>query len=134
MRAYGIYKQPFGTWSDDTSLTLCLVDSLITHYRRILSMDIASESEDNISSSGYVVDSIEAVIWCILTTHSYKEAIFKAINLGNDTDTIAALTGGLAGILYGCNDIPENWVQCMARKKDIYELVSAFAKSLFDTK
>ena len=59
---------------------------------------------------------------------------FKAINLGNDTDTIAALTGGLAGILYGCNDIPENWVQCMARKKDIYELVSAFAKSLFDTK
>lgn len=106
----------------------------MTHYKRILSMDIASESEDNILSSGYVVDSLEAVIWCILTTYSYKEAIFKAINLGNDTDTIAALTGGLAGILYGCNDIPENWVQCMARKRDIYELVSAFAKSLFDTK
>ena len=95
-------------------------------------MDLASENEDRISSSGYVVDSLESVMWCILTTDNYKEAVFKAVNLGNDTDTIAALAGGLAGILYGYDGIPENWIQCMARKKDIYELICFFAKSLLD--
>lgn len=104
----------------------------LPHYIRILNMDLASENEDRISSSGYVVDSLEAVMWCILTTDNYKEAVFKAINLGNDTDTIAALVGGLAGILYGYDGIPENWIQCMARKKDIKELICSFAKSLFD--
>ena len=53
--------------------------------------------------------TLEAAIWCLLTTNSYKDAVLKAVNLGDDTDTVAAVTGGLAGALYGYNTIPNNW-------------------------
>ncbi len=56
-------------------------------------------SEIEIRSSGYVVDTLEAAIWCILNTKSYKECVLKAVNLGNDTDTVRAVVGGLAGII-----------------------------------
>lgn len=62
-----------------------------------------------IKSSGYVVDTLEAVLWVFFHTNSYKEAIIEAVRLGYDTDTIAALTGALAGIKYGIGDIPYAW-------------------------
>ena len=67
-----------------------------------------------IKSTGYVVDTIEAVCYVLATTSSFKEAILKAVNLGGDTDTIAALVGGLAGIMYGIDSIPEEWLSKMA--------------------
>ena len=63
-----------------------------------------------------------AVYICLLTTDSYKEAVLKAVNLGNDTDTTGAVTGGLAGLLYGFENIPKNWVEQIARKDDIENL------------
>ena len=66
---------------------------------------------DQIKSTGYVVDSLEACLWCFLSTYSYQAAVLKAVNLGGDTDTIAALTGGLAGIYYGYNTIPAEWLR-----------------------
>ena len=86
--------------------------------------------EEEISSSGYVVDSLEASIWCFLKSDSYEESVFLAINLGNDTDTIAATTGGLSGIFYEFISIPDNWVQTLARKKDIYELLLEFNNAI----
>jgi len=62
-----------------------------------------------IKSTGYVVDTLEAVLWSFFHTNSYKEAIIEAVRLGYDTDTIAALTGALAGIKYGMGDIPYAW-------------------------
>ena len=59
-----------------------------------------------IHSSGYVVDSIEAAAWCLISTESYGECILKAVNLGDDTDTVAAIAGGLAGLFYGVENIP----------------------------
>jgi len=52
---------------------------------------------------------LEASIWCFLNTDNYKDAVLKAVNLGGDTDTIAAITGGLAGLYYGIEDIPSEW-------------------------
>jgi ADP-ribosyl-[dinitrogen reductase] hydrolase len=78
--------------------------------------------EDQIRSSGYVIHTLEASIWCLLTTDNYKDAILKAVNLGNDTDTTAAVTGGLAGLLYGHRTIPENWLAALARRNDIEDL------------
>lgn len=104
-------------------------DELAT-YKRIFSGKLLYEEEENIQATGYIVDSIEAALWCFHNTNSYKEAILKAVNLGEDTDTIAAITGGLAGILYGYEQIPDTWIQCMARNKEIYELVSRFAQSV----
>ena len=72
--------------------------------------------EDEIKSTGYVVDTLEASIWCILHTDNYKDCVLKAVNLGGDTDTIAAVSGGLAGIIYGYEDIPIKWINDLQRK------------------
>ena len=74
---------------------------------------------DEIKSSGYVVDTLEAAIWCVLTTQDYKSCVLKAVNLGGDTDTVAAVAGGLAGALYGLESIPEEWLGKLKRKEYI---------------
>lgn len=81
----------------------------INVYRNILEKDISSFKIDDIKSSGYIVDTLEAVLWVILNTNSYKESIIGAINLGNDTDTVGAITGSIAGLIYGSKDIPYTW-------------------------
>jgi len=75
--------------------------------------------EDEISSSGYVLHSLEASLWCFLNSESYSEAVLKAVNLGEDTDTTGAITGGIAGIYYGFENIPDEWIAELVRKEDI---------------
>ena len=70
-----------------------------------------------------MIHTLEASIWCIMTTESYKEAVLKAVNLGEDTDTTAAVTGGLAGIIYGAENIPKDWLTKIARREDIEQLI-----------
>ena len=75
--------------------------SELPNFERILSGEIGRLPEDNIKSSGYVIHTLEASIWCLLNTGSYRDATLKGINLGEDTDTTGIVTGGLAGIYYG---------------------------------
>lgn len=80
---------------------------------------------DEIRSSGYVVDTLEAALWCFLKTDNYRDCVLEAVNLGGDTDTIAAVAGGLAGICYGVGGekgIPEEWIEKIACKEWIKEL------------
>lgn len=79
--------------------------------------DILNRTRDEVKSTGYVVDSYEAAKWCAGTSQSYSEAVLKAVNLGGDTDTIAALTGGIAGLQYGYDSIPEEWINSLANKE-----------------
>ena len=79
--------------------------------------------EDDIKSSGYVVDTLEAAIWCFLNTDNYKDCVLKAVNLGGDTDTIGAVAGGLAGVYYGMEEIPKEWLRLLPKKEWIVELV-----------
>jgi len=82
-------------------------------------------NREDIKSSGYVVDTLEAAFWCLLNTDSYCDCVLTAVNLGEDTDTIAAVAGGLAGIIYGCGGkkgIPEKWIEQIARKDWIKKL------------
>lgn len=102
----------------------------IALFERLLKSDIHNLDESQIQSSGYVLHTLEASIWCLLTTNNYKEAVLKAVNLGIDTDTTGAVTGGLAGLLYGFDDIPKKWVQQIARKKDIENLASRLAEKI----
>lgn len=74
--------------------------------------------DEEIQSSCYVVHSLEAAIWCFLSTNNYCECTLKAVNLGEDTDTIAAIAGGLAGVFYG--EIPKEWIDEL-RGKDVIE-------------
>ena len=79
--------------------------------------------EDAIRSSGYVVDSLEAAVWSLIGTTDFREALLKAVNLGDDTDTVGAIAGGLAGLYYGFDAIPADWVAALQRREWIEELV-----------
>lgn len=93
-------------------------------FERLHKLESLSEAE--IKSSGYVVDTLEASLWCLLQTDNYRDAVLKAVNLGDDTDTVGAVTGGLAGILYGYSGVPGEWIDAL-RKKELID------RSLFST-
>jgi ADP-ribosylglycohydrolase len=99
-------------------------------FDRLLKKDIHELTEENIFSSGYVLHTLEASIWCLLTTDNYKDAVLKAVNLGEDTDTTGAVTGGLAGPLYGLDNIPENWIKQIAKHDDIEELAERLGEKI----
>lgn len=103
--------------------------SEVFHFERVLSGDIANLPIDAIRSGGYVIDTLEASLWCLLNTSSYSEAVLKAVNLGGDTDTTAAVTGGLAGICYGVESISVEWIEQIARKEDIIDLAARLCET-----
>jgi len=102
----------------------------LQYYERLFADDFKDLSVDNIRSRGYVVDTLEAALWCLLNTDSYKDCVLKAINLGGDTDTIAAIAGGLAGIYYGLESIPQDWIDKIARLGYIKDLCRLLDVSL----
>ncbi|CCH53872.1 ADP-ribosylglycohydrolase [Fibrisoma limi BUZ 3] len=97
-------------------------------FDRILKADLSSVSEQDIRSSGYVLDTLESGLWCLLTTQSFDEAVLKAVNLGEDTDTTGTVTGGLAGLAYGYGAIPTHWIHDLAKREAIGKLAERFAQ------
>ena len=102
----------------------------IKHYKRIFDEKFIDTDSSLIKSSGYVVDTLEAAIWCLLNTYSYKDCVLKAVNLGEDTDTVAAVAGGLAGILYGYDSIPKEWINSLVKSDMISKLCDKFVKGI----
>ncbi len=102
----------------------------LRYLHNVIVKDISEFSRDKIRSSGYVVHTLEAALWCLLTSKSYSETVLKAVNLGEDTDTTGIVAGGLAGIYYGYKNIPQEWIEQIARKDDIIELTDRFERSL----
>jgi ADP-ribosylglycohydrolase len=100
----------------------------IALFNGLLVDDVYTKNGDTIKSSGYVLDTLEASIWCLMNTSSYQEAVLKAVNLGEDTDTTGAVAGGLASLYYGYQNIPQKWVIMLARSKDIEALAVKMAK------
>ena len=87
----------------------------------------------DINSTGYVVYTLESALWCLLHSNSYRECILLAVNLGDDTDTVAAVAGGLAGIIYGrggTDGIPEEWIRQIARKEWVEGIIKSFEDRL----
>ena len=82
----------------------------------------AQLSEDEIKSKGYVLWSLEAAVWSLLTTDSFEAALLKVVNLGKDTDTNAAIAGGLAALYYGYEGIPSDWLDVIIKKEEIVSL------------
>lgn len=100
----------------------------IARFDRVLDSQFAKVSKSSIRGSGYVLHSLEASIWCLLNTADYKGAVLEAVNLGEDTDTTGAITGGLAGLFYGYEGIPEDWLNTLARKDDISDLADRLSQ------
>lgn len=82
--------------------------------------DVTFPYEEPVRATGFVRDTFNAVMYSLATTASYRECVLKAVNLGDDTDTVAAIAGGLAGIKYGFEAIPEDWLDAL-RGKEIIE-------------
>lgn len=80
------------------------------------------KTEENIRGSGYVVASLEAALWCFLHTSDFEQAILKAVNLGDDADTTAAVCGQLAGAYYGRRSIPDPWLDKVALRDFIEDI------------
>ena len=78
--------------------------------------------EEEIRTTGYVIDTIEGAFWGLITTASYKECLLKAVNLGDDTDTVGAIAGGLAALYYGYEGIPEEWLAVIKRREWIEDM------------
>lgn len=100
------------------------------HYQRIISHDIVSAEKGDIYSSGYVVHTLEASILCFMNHDNTKDILLEAVNLGLDTDTTGTVAGGLAGLHYGIDNIPENWINSLARKDDIDKLIEEFVNKI----
>lgn len=88
--------------------------------------NIESKNESQIGSSGYVLDTLQAALWCLLNTSSYAECVLKAVNLGEDTDTTAAVAGGLAGLWYGAQAIPKDWAEATAKYSELQQRSKRF--------
>ena len=100
----------------------------LAYYRHLLDLQYFSAvAESEIRSTGYVVDTMEAAVWSLITTDSYEACTLKAVNLGLDTDTVAAIAGGLAGLYYGLEQIPQEWVDTIAREGRIRGLCEKMA-------
>lgn len=92
----------------------------MTHFTRLFHLDeLQNMEESEIRSGGYVIETIEAAVWCLITTTSLKECLLKVVNLGHDTDTVGAVAGGLAGLHYGADAIPKDWLKVINKKEYI---------------
>lgn len=106
--------------------------TIIDKYNRILNDNIQNLNEENISSSGYVVSTLEAAMWLFLNSNDYNNTILRAVNLGEDTDTVAACTGGLLGLYYGIESIKSSWKQNLKKYDYIVELCDKFDETIKD--
>jgi ADP-ribosylglycohydrolase len=105
-------------------------DTTLNKFARILRADISALPESAIKSGGLVIDTLEAALWCFLNTENYRDAVLKAVNLGEDTDTTGAVTGAPAGLAYGLDAVPADWLKMTAGYNDIARLAAAMASAL----
>ncbi len=85
--------------------------------------EFSSKSYEDMTGSGYVIDSLETALWCFFNSKSFKEAILLSVNVGNDADTTAAVCGQIAGAFYGLEGIPKDWRESITMKSEIESLL-----------
>ncbi len=120
------YEKVKGTqpWYDGAFENEIRTDS----YGRMRNMEIfKSLPESEIKSGGYVVHTLEAAVWCLVNSDTFASCVLNAVNLGDDTDTVGAVAGGLAGLAYGYEDIPKEWLAVIVSKDWIEKMCEEFS-------
>lgn len=97
-------------------------------FARILDGGLGELGREQIRSSGYVVDCLEAALWCLLGTRDHASCALAAVNLGGDADTTAAVAGGLAGLAYGEAGLAPDWLALLSRREEIVEIADRLAE------
>ena len=126
---FEVYKELQKTIPDFLR-TQSISEKEIKYFERLLISNIKIDEEEVIFSTGYVIHTLTASIWSILNTNSFEEAVLKAVNLGEDTDTTASVVGALAAIIYEQSQIPEKWINTIKRKDDIIDLGNRLYNSI----
>lgn len=85
--------------------------------------------KEDINPDAFVLNTLQASLWSFYNSDSFESAMFKAIDLGGDTDTIAAVTGPMAGSYYGSENIPDKWINRPAKKELIMSMIRALKQS-----
>jgi len=98
-----------------------------SEFHHILADDLTTLPEGEIVSTGYVLHTLHASLWCLLTTSNYRDCVLKAVNLGGDTDTTGCVAGGLAGVAHGLPAVPAPWIHQLARQAEVAHLFDQFA-------
>ena len=119
LEAFWAHYQPEPWWSAE-----------LDYFQLLLAGDLTQRPESEIDSGGYVLHTLPASLWCLLTTANFQECVLKAVNLGSDTDTTGCVAGGLAGVYYGVSAIPKTWLQTLARHDEIESLFNRFAETI----
>jgi ADP-ribosylglycohydrolase len=101
-------------------------NSELSYYERVMNKDY----EGGVRSSGYVVNTLECACYSIRVTESFEEALLYAVNLGGDTDTVGAVCGGLAGLYYGLDSIPTEWLESVRDLEFVESICNDFEDSL----
>ena len=92
----------------------------LSHYDRLRDLSALKDTpSEEIRSSGYVVDTLEATVWALLQEETFEKTLLRAVNLGDDADTVGAVTGGLAGLYYGYESIPKEWLLVIPKREKI---------------
>lgn len=95
----------------------------LAHFKRVNDITkLSGIPASEIQSSGYVIHTFEASLWCLATTDSFSAALLKAVNLGDDADTVGAVAGGLAGLFYGYESVPSDWKKDMVKREELEEI------------
>jgi ADP-ribosyl-[dinitrogen reductase] hydrolase len=101
------------------------------HFAKLIQNDIREVPIEQMLTGGYVIEVLESSFWFFLQKETYAETVLGIINLGHDTDTAAAIAGGLAGLYYGTKGIPTDWREELARKDDIEDLAKRLYQGLY---
>jgi len=95
-------------------------------FARILDGSLFGLPRNELSSTGYVIDTLESSLWCVFQHKDFASAVLAAVNLGGDTDTTGCVTGGLAGVIYGYRAIPTEWIEALPKCSEIESLLQRF--------
>lgn len=101
-----------------------------SYFDRILTNRIYNYKKEVIQSDGYVVHTLEASMWCFFKHDNYKDIILEAVNLGEDTDTVAFIAGTMAGLYYKIEAIPQEWIENLVEVKKIEDKCKEFCRFL----
>ena len=102
----------------------------IATFDRLSKPNFKDIKEENIGSSGYVMDTLEAAVWCYLNTDNFEDCVLKTVNLGGDTDSTASVAGSLAGIAYGKKSIPKDWMEGLRGQDQLNGIFEKFYNTI----
>lgn len=106
---------------DGKDLDDAIARNMPSNERFAFLRDLADMPRDAVKSSGFVLDTLGAALWCALHTSSFSDCVLTAVNLGDDSDTTGCVAGALAGAMYGYESIPVEWIDALRAKEFIEE-------------